>query len=68
MTQHTLRLEPWWRPLHGHPRFEALLSNEDLSTENPGRGQSPSEEVVAAMRRQRRLEEIVAERAVVALL
>jgi len=33
MTQHTLRLEPWWRPLHGHPRFEALLSNEDLSTE-----------------------------------
>jgi TolB-like protein/Flp pilus assembly protein TadD len=32
-TQHTLRLEPWWRPLHGHPRFEALLSNEDLSTE-----------------------------------
>jgi tetratricopeptide (TPR) repeat protein len=33
MTQHTLRLEPWWRPLHGHPRFEALLSNEDLSTQ-----------------------------------
>ncbi len=33
MTQHTLRLEPWWRPLHGRPRFEALLSNEDLSTE-----------------------------------
>ncbi len=33
MTQHTLRLEPWLRPLHGHPRFEALLSNEDLSTE-----------------------------------
>ena len=33
MTQHTLRLEPWWRPLHGHPRFEALLSNGDLSTE-----------------------------------
>ncbi|MEE8369224.1 MAG: tetratricopeptide repeat protein, partial [Dehalococcoidia bacterium] len=68
MTQHTLRLEPWWRPLHGHPRFEALFSNEDLSTDNPGRGQSPSEEVVAAVRRQRRLEEIVPERVVMALV
>jgi serine/threonine-protein kinase len=25
MTVGRLRLEPWWRPLHGHPRFEALL-------------------------------------------
>ena len=32
MTQHTLRLEPWWRPLHGHPRFEALLSRQELAT------------------------------------
>ena len=32
-TQHTLRLEPWWRPLHGHHRFEALLPNENLSAE-----------------------------------
>ena len=27
-----LRLEPWWQPLHGDPRFEALLARQELAT------------------------------------
>ncbi len=30
MTVGRLRLEPWWKPLHGHSRFEALLSRREL--------------------------------------
>jgi serine/threonine-protein kinase len=33
MTVGRLRLEPWWRPLHGHPRFEALLVEHEPVTE-----------------------------------
>jgi TolB-like protein/Flp pilus assembly protein TadD len=32
MTIGRLRLEPWWEPLRGHPRFEALLSRQELET------------------------------------
>ena len=33
MTVGRLRLEPWWRPLDGHPRFEALLSTHESAAE-----------------------------------
>jgi hypothetical protein len=33
LTVGRLRLEPWWRPLHGHPRFEALLLEHEPVTE-----------------------------------
>jgi serine/threonine-protein kinase len=33
MTVGRLRLEPWWRPLHGHPRFDALLVEHEPVTE-----------------------------------
>jgi serine/threonine-protein kinase len=32
MTVGRLRLEPWWEPLRGHPRFEVLLSRQELET------------------------------------
>ncbi len=33
MTVGRLRLEPWWRPLDGYPRFEALLLEHEPVTE-----------------------------------
>jgi serine/threonine-protein kinase len=34
-TEHTFRLEPWWRPLYGYPQFEGLFSTREPSTEAP---------------------------------
>ncbi len=33
MTVGRLRLEPWWRPLHGQPRFEELLLKHEPVTQ-----------------------------------